>query len=62
MHAFLQRFDIQCANLITDGGDELKWVEKWRYLCVYLAHEDLNAVGIMQSARFIVHLMLSLAG
>ena len=29
---FGQRFDIQSANLITDNGDELKWVEKCRYL------------------------------
>ena len=33
---FEQRFDIQCANLITDSGDELKWVEECRYLGVYL--------------------------
>ena len=25
-------------------------------------HEDLNVVGIIQSVRFVVHLMLSLAG
>ena len=30
------RFSIQCANLITDSGDELKWVEECRYLGVYL--------------------------
>ena len=57
---FWQRFSIQCANLITDSGDELKWVEECRYLDE-LVHDNLNAVGIMQSARFIVHLMLSLA-
>ena len=33
---FWQRFNIQCANLITDSGDELKWVEECRYLGVYL--------------------------
>ena len=33
---FGQCFDIQCANLITDRGNELKWVEKFRYLGVYL--------------------------
>ena len=33
---FRLRFSIQCANLITDSGDELKWVEKCRYLGVYL--------------------------
>ena len=33
---FGQRFDIECANLITDSGDELKWVEECRYLGVYL--------------------------
>ena len=59
---FGQRFSIRCANLITDSGDELKWVEECRFLGVYLVHDDLNAVGIMQSARFIVHLILSLAG
>ena len=31
-----QRFYIQYANLITDSGDELKWVEECRYLGVYL--------------------------
>ena len=33
---FGQRLDIQCANLITDSGDVLKWVEECRYLGVYL--------------------------
>ena len=33
---FGQRFSIQCANLITDSGDELKWVKECRYLDVYL--------------------------
>ena len=33
---FGQRFDIQCANLITDSGDELKLVDECRYLGVYL--------------------------
>ena len=33
---FGQRFSIECANLITDGGDALKLVEECRYLCVYL--------------------------
>ena len=33
---FGQRFSIQCANLITDSGDKLKWVEECRYLGVYL--------------------------
>ena len=33
---FGRRFSIQCANLITDSGDELKWVEEYRYLGVYL--------------------------
>ena len=33
---FGQRFDIQCANLITASGNELKWVEERRYLGVYL--------------------------
>ena len=60
---FEQRFSIQSANLITDSRDELKWVEKCRYLDAYLiVHDDLNAIGIMQSARFIVHIMLYLAG
>ena len=59
---FGQRFDIQRASLFTDSGDELKWVEECRYLGVYLVHEELNAVEIMQSVRFIVHLMLYLAG
>ena len=59
---FEQRFDIQCANSITDSGNKLKWFEEYRYLDIYLVvHEDLNVVGIMQSARFIVYLMLSLA-
>ena len=31
---FEQRFNIQCANLITDSGDELKWVDECRYLGV----------------------------
>ena len=35
MH-FGQRFNIHCANLITDSEDELKWVEECRYLGVYL--------------------------
>ena len=35
---FWQRFDIQYANLITDSGDELKWVEECRYLGVYLVN------------------------
>ena len=35
MH-FEQRFSIQCANLITDSGDDLKLVEECRYLGVYL--------------------------
>ena len=35
MH-FGQRFYTQCANLVTDNGDELKWVEECRYLGVYL--------------------------
>ena len=35
MH-FGQRFDIHCTNSITDSGNELKWVEKCRYLGVYL--------------------------
>ena len=30
--AFGQRFDIQYANLITANGDELQWVEEFRYL------------------------------
>ena len=29
---FGQRFSIQCANLITDSGYELKWVEECRFL------------------------------
>ena len=29
---FGQRFNIQCANLITDSGDKLKRVENCRYL------------------------------
>ena len=29
---FWQHFDIECANVITDGGDELIWVEECRYL------------------------------
>ena len=29
---FGKRFDIQCANSITDSGNELKWVEECRYL------------------------------
>ena len=33
---FWQRFSMQCSNLITDSGDELKWVEECRYLGVYL--------------------------
>ena len=33
---FWQRFDLQCANLITDSGNEPKWVEECRYLSVYL--------------------------
>ena len=33
---FGQRVDIQCVNIITDSGDELKWVEECRYLGVYL--------------------------
>ena len=33
---FGQRFSIQRANLITDSGDELKWIEECRYLGVYL--------------------------
>ena len=32
---FGQRFSLQCANLITSIGDELKWVEECRYLGVY---------------------------
>ena len=36
MYAFGQRFSIQCANLITDSGNELKWVEECRYLGVFL--------------------------
>ena len=59
---FGQRFSIQYAILITVSGDELKWIDECRYLGVYLVHYDLSAVGIMQSARFIVHLMLSLGG
>ena len=35
------RSDIECANLITDSGDE--WDEECLYLCVYSVHEDLNA-------------------
>ena len=35
MH-FGQRFDRQSANLITDSGDELKWVKECRYVGVYL--------------------------
>ena len=35
MH-FGQHFNIQCANLITNSGDGLKWVEECRYLGVYL--------------------------
>ena len=35
MH-FKQHFGIECANLITDSGDELKLVEECRYLDVYL--------------------------
>ena len=33
---FGQRFYIQCANLITDSGNEIKLVEECRYLDVYL--------------------------
>ena len=33
---FGQRFNIQCANLITDSGDEFKWVEECIYLGAYL--------------------------
>ena len=33
---FAQCFKIQCANIITGSGDELKWVDECRYLCVYL--------------------------
>ena len=29
---FGKRFSIQCANLITDSGNELKLVEDCRYL------------------------------
>ena len=34
---FGQRFSIQCVNLITDSGDELKWVQECRYPGLYLA-------------------------
>ena len=33
---FGKRFSIQCANLITDSGDQLKLVEECRYHGVYL--------------------------
>ena len=33
---FGQCFSTECANLITDSGDELKWAEECRYLGVYL--------------------------
>ena len=33
---FGQRFDRQCTILITDSGNEFKWVEECRYLGVYL--------------------------
>ena len=33
---FGKSFDIQCANLIIDSGNKLKWVEEYRYLGVYL--------------------------
>ena len=60
---FEQRFNIKCANLITDSGDELKWVEECRYLGVYLVSaRRFNAVGIMKSARLVVYLMRYLAG
>ena len=63
MHAFWAALVLcVCANLITDSGDELKWAEECRHLGAYLVNEDLNAVSILQSARFIVHLLLSLAG
>ena len=53
------RCDIQSVNLIrTHSGDKLKWVEKYRNLGVYLVHDDLNAVGIMQIEAFIFHLMI----
>ena len=32
---FDQCFDIQRVNIITDSGDELRWVEDCRYLGVY---------------------------
>ena len=60
---FGQRFDIQCANLITASGNELKWVEERRYLGVYLVSaRQFKCSWQTQSARFIAHLMLSLAG
>ena len=46
---------------ITDSEDDLELVEECRYVGVYLVCEDLNAADIMQSALFILHLIL-LAG
>ena len=40
---FWQRFDVQCAYLITHTGDELKWVGVY----TSLVHQDSNAVAFL---------------
>ena len=60
---FGQHFDIQCAKLITDSGDELKLVEECRYLGVYLVSaRQFKCSWHNAKCAFIVHLMLYLAG